>query len=180
MAEFAGSVPPSDGNFPGYLAEFRSKVDFLKSLAKSNWVDAPESLQSSQKMKLRQFYGLDAALEAGLEALMRAPEASEENYAKIAIFLYLESKVEELGAAALKLNKRGLYDLVDSVSEWAHGFLSDRFFRKPLAAIVKEYMQNEPQLAACAELCGVDLISIQDATAANRKMAADLMRNRGR
>lgn len=165
-----GSVPASDPNFSGYAVEFRNQVEFLKKLSMMSWADATEERKAAEAELQKDFSRLNEAFEDYLDALtfrdFRKPDdALMADLSRAGIFLYLMEKTGEFHEAALKLNKEGLYDLMDEARSWTFDFIS-LGYGKGMDELMKQYLGVESQFVALSELTGVDLVPIYDASSA--------------
>jgi hypothetical protein len=165
-----GSIPASDPNFPGYAKEFRSQVEMLKGMAKTAWIDSLPAERKLQEANIARFRAASSLIENELDSItfmdFRNPSPRlNERLVRVAVALYIHDKVLEFHDASIRINKDGLYSVLDSVREWALRLLSGGFFTRSAQDIISEYVGREAGFVAMAELCNVEIVPIQDAVA---------------
>ncbi len=175
MKQPAGSIPPSDPQFGGYVVEFRSQVDFLKDLARMSWVDSPPSEKSSEDEKMDHLLAVldkladDAIDRLSYENFKTPNQPLTEALVKMAVFLYLEDRLKAFHRESDAMNKDGVYALFDALRDWTENFLTSGYFSRSASENIKIYVMAESQFTAMGELTGVDVPAIQDAASAFQK-----------
>ena len=157
----------SSPGFPDYQRNFSAQVELYKKLAKDAWHSPPPDEGKRQDRNIALFKELGGALESELEDFSKADFAKPDEALigrvnSLALFMWLFDKVLELNGAVQKMNKAGLFSLNDSARNSVRKLLAAKYFKRPFAEVLGEYLLIEPLLAACAELCGVEMLPIQE------------------
>jgi hypothetical protein len=172
----AGSSSPSQYR----QRDFESQVRLFKQLAQSAWVPPASGKRDADAKSMARFRGLEGMIArsaASIQAGDADTPARQERMASLAICMYLFDKTCELHGAVAKQDRVGLYSLFDSLRDSVYQLISERS-SGPLADVVASYLEHEPRLAACADLAGVGVVSVQEATALYEPKVKRLMQGK--
>jgi len=152
---------------------FSHQFEVFKRIAGDDWRSASPATKKTRKKMLKKYAELENILNKEIEDFSKLSFAKSnaivsERVVSLTIFMYLCDVLEKLHHATLKENKIGLYHLFDSVSAQLFGMLSADYFERPYKAIIRNYLLLEPSLMACADLAGVEVVTIQKAVRLNQ------------
>ena len=165
----SGKSNLSNTSFMARAENFRSQVELYKQLALNSPMEVPKKDQDEHKKDLdflRKELGKildEEILDFSNEDFQNPDQYFYQRVAALTTFMYLFDKLLELGEAVNRKKTVGIYSIYDEVMAGLFGLLSVHFFVRPLNEVIRDYLEVEPILVACAELTERDLEPIQDA-----------------
>jgi tRNA(Ser,Leu) C12 N-acetylase TAN1 len=91
------------------------------------------------------------------------PEDLDLRIARAAIALYLLDKADELLNLALETKRKGSLSLFSNAAAGIRSVLGPDYFSKGAKRIIKDYLEGEVALTACAESLGAGLPTLEQA-----------------
>ena len=128
----------------------------LKKAGKSELVDAAEEMMY-KKLDLLRKGTIESMEEAGLMAH------------KLSLAYFLLDRSKKLEELTVKTNNVSLYCLYLSLEERVCDMLSKKYYESTFMEVMDEYIDTEPILAACSELCGLVVPPIEEILKENQE-----------
>ena len=97
-------------------------------------------------------------VQGGLET----DEETAELMHKLSLAYFLLERSRKLDELSAKTNNVSLYCLYLSLEERVCDMLSEKYYESPFMEIMDEYIDTEPILAACSELCGLAVPALEE------------------
>jgi hypothetical protein len=163
----SGKSALSDTSFVASAENFRAQVELYKQLASSSKLEVPQDDRDEHKKDLQFLEDeLSLILKKELDDFSNEKFKEPDQYfyqrvASLSTYMYLLDKLLELGNAVDSKKTVGIYSLYDELATRLFALMSTRFFLRPLNEALRDYLEIEPLLVACAELTDVDLEPIQ-------------------
>jgi len=82
--------------------------------------------------------------------------------ARICLATFLIERTNEIGNIALKKNKISLYSLFSSLRLHVTKFLHGNYYERSSSDIINEYIDLEPFVCACSELCSLKSMELTE------------------
>ncbi|GEM_PF-3310927 len=82
--------------------------------------------------------------------------------ARICLATFLIERTNEIGNIALRQNKISLYSLFSSLRLHVTKFLHGNYYERSSSEIINEYIDLEPLVYACSELCGLKPMELSE------------------
>jgi len=150
-------------------------IEFYKALAKSGAEKVPADLLKEEKAS-KGLSEAESRRKAQADSLSKLPEGSQEfgmAVARLCLAGYLIERTGKIREMILKENRAGAFSLLLSLKESVLNMLSERYYGLPTDQILDEYDDLEPMLAACSEICGLRVASLDEVVAEYKKKLAD-------
>ncbi len=159
--DLRGKLPP----LPRRVVE--REVERLRHQVESDTTTAPKSMAHQARMSLWRLAHIRAGLEKEENFIRSASEVSDGlgwRTSKWAIAHYFLDKADEMVAAVERKKNPSLYDLFESAMRHIEKILDKSFFvDKSENAVWNDYIRAEVVITACAHLCEVELMQMEDA-----------------
>ncbi len=82
--------------------------------------------------------------------------------ARICLASFLIERTNEIGNISLKQNKISMYSLFSSLRLHVTKFLHGNYYERSSSDIINEYIDLEPLVCACSELCGLKSMELTE------------------
>ncbi len=175
----SGKSNLSDTSFIARAENFRSQVELYKQLAQNSKLQVPKDGQDEHKKDLKFLRDeLPKIFNAELDDFSRENFDEPDQYfyqrvAALTTYMYLYDKLLELGEAVHEKKTVGIYSIYDEVMAGLFGLMSVNFFTRPLNEVIRDYLEIEPIIVACAELTDIELEPIQSVVELYREKLSD-------
>lgn len=150
-------------------------INFYKSLGQQSKKKIPKEMKEDEE----RFKGIAEAqerMEGRIKAFAKAsPEMSQGEadvaVGRLAIAMFLLDRTKKLRELALK-GSVSVYSVYVSLRNAACGTLSDPYYAKGPEEVLGDYLDIEPLLTACSELCGLSTPPLEEMLAAYKEELA--------
>ena len=147
----SGSIPS-----PDYSADFNSKVEWIKSICKTEWRDSPVSEKERISLMMKAISPLDTALSQSLSFHSNSPSSiSGPELTKLCVLFYIDELLKTFSASAIETNKSGLYVLFCQIYTWGKKLIESGSSMPP-QILVQDFLAFEPQIVAFADLAEIN------------------------
>ncbi len=98
---------------------------------------------------------------------------------RLAIAMFLIDRTQKLRKVALERDSVSLYSLYLSMRNLVCGTLNESFYSEPPEEVISDFLDAEPIVSACSELCGLIVPPLGEIVSEFKKQLADEVAKRG-
>ncbi|MBD3210534.1 hypothetical protein GF318_04100 [Candidatus Micrarchaeota archaeon] len=125
-----------------------------------------KKISASMKKEDKSFKGLKDAeklLEKNIANIAKKKKPGELEIARISLAMFLLDRANRVHEIVLKDNSLGKYSLYISMRNRIIQMLGNEFYSMDQDEMLSEYLDTEPVVTACSELCGIAAASASEA-----------------
>ncbi|MDD1474965.1 hypothetical protein MEO41_27395, partial [Dolichospermum sp. ST_sed4] len=99
---------------------------------------------------------------------------------KVCIAMFLIGRIIELRQKLAIKNTIGSYSVYCSFRNRVSEMLTGNYYSKSTQAVISDYLDLEPLLSACSEICELPAVNLQDAVSIHKQKLLDELRALGK